>query len=604
MRKLLAILVLPLLLVLIAAALAPKLAPEQRLRAEAIALLRAATGFEADISGDVRFSALPWPSLEVQGLDIGDPAHGGLTVPKARIVLDLLPLLTGTARADYVALTNPTMTVGQASSVSHVIAPVLQIVATRRISAQMKVEDGLLRLVDGDGGVLLLARVDGDLTWRGGSSLVFDGRLVWHDEPVDVDIAFTQLAALVEGKPVKLRASASGPTGELSYDGSFGFAGGLSAEGTFASSSRSLRKTLEWLGYEAPTEKGFGPFALNAGVLYSGQAATLSQVRLELDGNVGEGGFNLRFDRDRGQIQGSLAANSLDLTPYGQISLASADGRSWSEDPIDLQKFQLFDLDLRLSAAEVRASGARLQRLAASAAMKGGRLSFAIGEAEGWKGTFRASAQIAPAAAGPGAEVRLELACDTVDLAQALGDIFHLTRLEGTGSFQVTAMGTGRSVADILGHLDGTVELDGNNGGLIGIDATRILTRLAQRPLSGMGSLRGGRTPFDQIATQVAIKSGIATLSSFAIDSSRLAVRMSGTTVVSTGDLDLAGTAELKDASGSAKPFDLPFVIKGTWDEPLLLPDPQSLIRRSGAARPLFGTQMEATGIGIVTPAP
>jgi AsmA protein len=40
--------------------------------------------------------------------------------------------------------------------------------------------------------------------------------------------------------------------------------------------------------------------------------------------------------------------------------------------------------------------------------------------------------------------------------------------------------------------------------------------------------------------------------------------------------------------SDSAPGFELPFVVQGRWDDPILLPDAQSLIRRSGAAAPLL----------------
>jgi AsmA protein len=56
---------------------------------------------------------------------------------------------------------------------------------------------------------------------------------------------------------------------------------------------------------------------------------------------------------------------------------------------------------------------------------------------------------------------------------------------------------------------------------------------------------------------------------------------------VPTRDLDLKGVATLiSSASGSE--FDLPFVVQGQWDDPIMLPDAQSLIRRSGAAAPLL----------------
>jgi AsmA protein len=58
---------------------------------------------------------------------------------------------------------------------------------------------------------------------------------------------------------------------------------------------------------------------------------------------------------------------------------------------------------------------------------------------------------------------------------------------------------------------------------------------------------------------------------------------------VPTRDLDLKGVAALvSNASASADEFDLPFVVQGPWDDPIILPDAQALIRRSGAAAPLL----------------
>ena len=45
----------------------------------------------------------------------------------------------------------------------------------------------------------------------------------------------------------------------------------------------------------------------------------------------------------------------------------------------------------------------------------------------------------------------------------------------------------------------------------------------------------------------------------------------------------------LSDSSSCVAPgFDLPFVVQGPWDDPLVFPDPESLIRRSPGAAPLL----------------
>ena len=50
----------------------------------------------------------------------------------------------------------------------------------------------------------------------------------------------------------------------------------------------------------------------------------------------------------------------------------------------------------------------------------------------------------------------------------------------------------------------------------------------------------------------------------------------------------MKGIASLTTAAGGAPGFDLPFVVQGPWDDPLIFPDPESLIRRSPAVAPLL----------------
>jgi len=49
----------------------------------------------------------------------------------------------------------------------------------------------------------------------------------------------------------------------------------------------------------------------------------------------------------------------------------------------------------------------------------------------------------------------------------------------------------------------------------------------------------------------------------------------------------MKGVASLVAPAGSQAPFELPFVLQGPWDDPLLYPDADSLIRRSPASAPL-----------------
>ena len=51
--------------------------------------------------------------------------------------------------------------------------------------------------------------------------------------------------------------------------------------------------------------------------------------------------------------------------------------------------------------------------------------------------------------------------------------------------------------------------------------------------------------------------------------------------------LQLAASLLTAAASDGLPPFELPFIVQGPWSDPVILPDAQILIRRSGAAAPL-----------------
>ncbi|MCS0494274.1 AsmA family protein [Ancylobacter sp. MQZ15Z-1] len=596
MKKLVPILLLPVVLVLAAAAFAPKLASDARLRAEAVAAVRAATGREPRIEGPVGFSVLPWPAITAEDLTVDDEdGDSRLMVPRLRVVLHLLPLLTGQARADHIELASPELSiVGSEASLDGFSALVAGL-GTSRLDADIRVTDGQLLVRHGNVSEVVIPRADVRLAWQGMKEVALKGKLTWRGEPLDVDFALSDVARLAAGGGAGLRLSASGPPAEFSFDGSVKLAGGPVAEGQLAMSSRKLRDTLEWLGLDAPTEQGFGAFALRGQALMSDQGAALSSARLELDGNVSEGGFNLRLEDGRSIVQGSLASESVDLTPYGQLTIFDSDDGTWSDDPLDLSRLARLDLDLRLSATRVRAGNSQFRRMAASAVLKNGKLSLAIGEAEAWDGIFRAAIHVAPGPNGAGADARVDLAGDDVAFAKAFGDIFRSQRLEGKGSFHLTAGGAGESIAQIVTGLDGDFTLSGAHGALVGMDVGRILDRLAKRPLSGMGDLRGGRTPFDSIELSATIAGGIARLAKFEVESSRLRIAMNGKCSIARRDLDLSGEATLmgsKEAGTQVASFELPFIVRGDWERPVVLPDAQLLIRRSGAARALFGDKL------------
>ncbi|MET0278255.1 MAG: AsmA-like C-terminal region-containing protein, partial [Pseudorhodoplanes sp.] len=290
----------------------------------------------------------------------------------------------------------------------------------------------------------------------------------------------------------------------------------------------------------------------------------------------------------RQTLQGTLAADALNLTPYlSTIRLLSAPDREWSRAPLDLAGLLTADVDLRLSAGKVTIGSTAFGRTAIATNLRNGNLGVTIGEARGFGGGLRGT--IGLMRSEQGAVFTSQINFEDVNLERCLGDLFGMNRIEGRGNLAITLEGTGNSVHAITSTLNGEASLASAKGAITGLNVEQLLRRLERRPLSGGNEFRSGRTPFESLTVQINVAKGQATVEEVTLKSPGVRLEIAGAASIPARDLDLKGIATLVSASsGDRKTFELPFVVQGPWDDPLMLPDAQILIQRSGAAAPLL----------------
>ena len=145
--------------------------------------------------------------------------------------------------------------------------------------------------------------------------------------------------------------------------------------------------------------------------------------------------------------------------------------------------------------------------------------------------------------------------------------------------------------------LNGTANLVGRQGSLVGWNIEQLLRRLERRPLSGTGDFRNGKTSYEKLAVDLKITDGIATVENVNLEGSKVRLGVNGTASIPTREFDLRGVAALAASNSSDAPpaFELPFVVQGPWDDPILLPDTQSLLQRSPVASPLLNAVKNRT---------
>src|SRR5467141_2763369 len=562
------------------------------------AQIRAVTGLELVIKGKIEVSVFPasYVSFHDVGLKGGATADPALSVDVLTANLRLLPLLLQRFEiADVMMLRPHILVVREADGASNWTPFIDTIVRTMKPGAdnqvsfsEIRIQDGVLNYHDAASHLSeTLGDIDLSLAWPSISrSFAATGQFDWRGERVDGSISASDFVAALSGDRSGLKARLASAPLKLAFDGSVANRTSMMMEGTLTIDSLSLRNALRWVGQAPPGSGGFGRFALKARANVVGPSIALTNVNVELDGNVAEGVMTYA-NNGRQTLQATLAAGALDFTPYiSTFRLLASGARDWNRQLFHLDSLSTTALDMRLSAAKVTVGSTKLGRTAFGANLRGAALALTVGEAQMYGGIANGSFGVARSDAV--ADVKAQFSFTDVDLQSCASELFGVTKLSGRGNLNVSLMASGSSPFGLAQSLDGTASLIGHDGAIGGFNVEQLLKRLERRPLSGGGNLRSGSTPYDNLTIAVKFSEGIATAEDIRVEGPAARITLSGTASVPAREYDLKGIASLTSVPNAAPGFDLPFVVQGPWDDPLVFPDPESLIRRSPGAAPLL----------------
>ncbi|MCS3727449.1 AsmA protein [Bradyrhizobium betae] len=567
--------------------------------------IREVTGLELNVAGAIDISVLPasyisFHDVGLKGGGTGDPA---LHVDVLTANLRLLPLLLQRFEIADLTLLRPRIHVSLKPDGDSNWTPFIQTIARtmkpgadNQVSfSEIRIQDGVLNYEDAaTHATEKFEDVDLSLAWPSISrSFAATGQFDWRGERVDGSISFSDFVAALSGDRSGLKARIASAPLKLAFDGSVANRTSPMMEGTVTIDSPSLRNALRWTGQPQPGSGGFGRFALKARANVVGPSIALTNVNVELDGNTAEGVMTYA-NNGRQTLQATLAADALDFTPYiSTFRLLASGARDWNRQLFDLNGLSTTDLDMRLSAAKLTVGPTKLGRTAIGANLRNGTLALSVGEAQVYGGIAKGSFGIARS--DTVADVKAQFQFIDVDLQACASELFGLSKLSGRGNINVSLLASGSSPFGLVQSLDGTATVTGHDGAISGFNAEQLLKRLERRPLSGGGNFRNGSTPYDSLTVALKFSDGVATAEDIRIEGPAAKITLTGTASVPTREYDMKGVASLNTTSG----FQLPFMVQGPWDDPLIFPDPEALIRQSPAATPFLDLlKQRITGSG------
>ncbi len=589
-----------------AAALVAGLAPwtfsGSAMRSEMAQQVRETTGLVAEASGRSTLALLPRPRIKLEDVTIRD-REGKLLIKSTALRgnLRILAAFAGRMELSSLSLTDAEIDIdldGKHLSGEGAIARAIEARSETREAAaadkarlaSLAIHNGTARLTRGGAIVSKLEKLDATLDWRSlerpaGLRATFS----FADEQVDVTAWLAQPAHVLRGEPSPVSLRLESPSLTLNADGIASGGATPSYAGKFLVEAPSLREVLIRNNIYLPLPGALGALSLSADARANLRSLQLSDLRFKLDEGSYEGAVILSTHQGRPALMGTLATKSLEIAPLlAQIPSLRDGGGRWSASPLPKPDLARADVDLRISANRAQFGRTEIRDVAFSVLVGGGKAEISIAEAKAFGGALKARLSAESAASGPGYQVRASAGFARVDSAAMLAELFRSQTFSGEANGDFSLIGEGATVSQILNSLRGTASVALANGDIAGIDLENALRRLEKQPLSVASTIRNGRTSFRTAVLNLDVATGVGKVQRFEAKGAGVEITATGAASIARRQLDIALHARQTGREDDQAAPQLSMELKGAWDEPNLVIDAQSLIRRSPAAAPLL----------------
>lgn len=593
-------LALPLALALAGMASAHWTLSGEALRQELADQVMRTAGLRATAEGKASFAVLPRPRIKLENVIISD-GKGALVIHTdiLRGHLRLWPLLQGRMELASVQLVSPEISFDYEGRAFSRLGAIARAAEAAPASDEAKRADatrlGTISIIDGTARFqqlgasrsVTLDKLNLTLDWPQVSApLSLNGTFTWQKEETEIAAWLGKPADLLRGQQSPASLKIEGPGLQLVTNGTLSGGPRLQFEGRLSAGSRNIAQLFDTLGLKSPLPMALHQVQMAGLARANVTSLALSNLKLTIDGNTFEGTLAFQAGDKRPSVSGTLASDMIMLAPIvAELpELTQADG-TWDKGPLSLASLNLADMDLRLSASKARWGRVSLDDLGGSLLLNNGQLELSLGQARVYGGQVKGRMMLT--AQDAAATLRAAGGFSKIDAGAFTKDVFGQLRMSGDAEGQIVLNGSGETIDDMMRSLNGTLEARFRNGDIHGIDLEQALRRLDKRPLSLLTEMRTGRTGFETAIASAKLNSGVIDITEALVSGLGVQVALTGKASVPERKLEMRAVARQTGPTGTNGP-QLMLDIRGAWDEPQIILDKESLIRRSDAAAPLL----------------
>ena len=580
------------------------LMPGDKLGAILAEQVKAQTGRDLVLEGDVRFSFWPVLGLETGPVRFANATWAGpepmLSASSLEVGVDASALLSGEVRIGRVLARDPVLRLElsdgrgnwemgprqQAAPAQAALPPDGPKPASQPSSVTLdKLELINARLVYVENGAVRMdfANVNLSASWPDISApMRMDAEMPVPGGAVVVALSISDLPAFSSGQATPLALDLSAPGGQVNFDGRVNLAGEM--DGRTRITTTDTHKMLAAFGQAGVTvPQGLGRKAdVRGQMTYTrdGRIA-LRDIQVALDQNRITGNADILVAATP-YITANLTAGHLDLSrvadadagtqtrrqPKNDAPKAGSSPRGddgWSKQPIDASVLGLANGQIRLRAESIAVPGLEIGASDLTLSLDRSRAVMQMNPATLFAGQL--TGQVV-ANNRNGLSVGGKLSAQGVDLQQALTALAGVERLSGKGGLDLEFLGEGQSEDQIMRSLSGKGSLKVGKGVIAGIDLDRLM---------GRGDAVGGTTVFNSLTASFVIRKGNLRNNDLLMQLDNFRADGSGRIGLGRRDIDYVFTPVALRAN-SGEGLAVPVRIQGPWSNPSIKPDLSKVI--------------------------
>jgi hypothetical protein len=371
--------------------------------------------------------------------------------------------------------------------------------------------DGLLETSE------TLTEVDADVSLRRRSYVAVKGTGLLRGRNVAFDVTIGGGASEWRGTAkarVPMRLTLRSDLVEATFDGRMSVSPDqIELQGHGELSMPSVRGLARWFGSYWPGGSGLREASVRGQVRLGRDTLTFENAVARMDGNEASGVLGLRVREPRPLLMGTLAYRVFDARPYLRAAATTAHqgggAVTWSTLAGGVLSVPLgmhLDADLRISADRVVLGGLEIGRVAATIALKDGRLladvpNMRLNGGEG-------GGQITADFTGFTPKVTLRGKVDEVDLGLMSAALAGGTTFQGRAGVVADLAGAGATLNDLLRGMAGKIAIRGQSPGRVGIDLRGLASAARDIELTGWDAATRGVTAYDGLDLRLVLRDG------------------------------------------------------------------------------------------------